>query len=226
MNHTIIQYGILIFPAINSLVARDTIRTSLLVTTSFMWGRTHGKSLAIAWVDLNSNHCLVIGNNTTWFTPPRVDEECLGVRAPLMLCSNNIGNYASPQRVALITPIPGPATGALSHPMFSMYFMSVRSQNLHGAWPSWASLFLPWFLYPSLSSCETFLTLCHPHLPLLWLPRFYRKHVVAEHLLPVPDWGEKKFSFLLVQIILLYSKWKCWAQSTMHLFHRWRYWCI
>lgn len=199
MNQTLLQYGILIFPAINSLIARDTILTSLSVTTSFMWGRTHGKRLAMTWVDLNSNHCLVIGSNTPRFTSPRVDEECLGVvelRAPLTLCNNNIGNYASAQRVALKTPIPGPGTGASSHPLFSMYFMSVHSQNRHGAWPSWASIFLPRFFYPYLSSCETFLiTLCHPHLPLLWLPRFYRKRILTKHLLPFPDWGEKKFFF-------------------------------
>ena len=53
MNHTILQYGILIFPAKNSLIARDTILTSLSVTTSFVWGRTHDKHLAITWINLN-----------------------------------------------------------------------------------------------------------------------------------------------------------------------------
>lgn len=76
--------------------------------------------------------------------------------------------------------------------------MSAHSQNLHGAWPSWASIFLPPFLYPSLSSCEVFLTALWPSSPISLscdFSGFWRKHILTKHLLPLPDWVEEKFFF-------------------------------
>lgn len=136
MNHTIFQYGICIGISTYKLLnSKDPALTSLLVTMPLVWSWTHGNSLAITWVDLNSNHCLATGNNTAWFTFLRVDGECLEVVklwAPLKPCNNIIGNYTSSQRVASKTPMLGPGTGASSHPLlFNVLYVSPLTE------PSW-----------------------------------------------------------------------------------------
>lgn len=226
------------FSSYKLLNSKDPPLTSVLVTTPLVWGWTHGKSLAITWVDLNSNHCLATSNGTAWFTFLRVDEECLEVVrlwAPLMPCKKYRRElYWFPRVLPLKLPCMGLVLGN-PMPCWSMYFISAHPKML-----TWGLAILGWYLFTpiplsSLSSSEGFLIALWPSAsPTISLScdfsGFWRKYILTIHFLcqvsSSPSWLGKEVFFLCKLFFSIQSD-IYRAQSILHLmFHRWKYWCI